>query len=320
MPQLESVNTAGRERTTAGSVGIAAGLFAHLFWGASVLFWPLLDDLPAVSILAHRMMWTCAFMLLVLLSTKRWGEVKTAFARSKTIRLLLFCAFLLAGNWGLFLWAVNSGRVIETSLGYYITPLLNVLMGRLLLGERMTRAQGMGILLAVAGVAWGLIVYGHFSWLSLVLASTFAIYGYMQKTISVEAAPSLFIETLFLTPMCIIWLLVMHPGNFGTLIGHGPGRTMLLLSTVFFTAVPLLTFSFAARHVTLTTIGVLQFVSPSINFLLAVFAMGEQVKPSDFVTFPLIWLALAIYTWDAIRRMQSLRHKVNIMDTDKGRK
>lgn len=311
MPQVESANTAGNEHTASG-IGSAAGLVAHCFWGMSVLFWPLLADLPAVSIMAHRMLWSCAFLFLVLLLTKNWGKVRAAFASAKTVRLLLFCAALLAANWGLFLWAVNSGRVIEASLGYYITPLLNVLMGRLLLGERMSRAQGLGILLAITGVAWGIIVYGHLPWIAFILATTFSIYGYMQKTISVEPAPSLFTETLFLTPLCIIWLLTMHQGDFGTFVGHGAGRTLLLLSTIFFTAVPLLLFSFAARHVTLTTIGILQFVSPSINVLLAVFVMGETAKPSDCVAFPLIWLALGIYTWDALRQMRRLRHKVKL--------
>lgn len=289
--------------------GVLAGCSAHVCWGVAVLYWPLLADLPAVSILAHRMLWSCLFVLAVLLLTRRFDEVTAAVRDGRTFFILASCACILSVNWGIFLWAVNRGNVVETSLGYYITPLLNVLMGRLWLGERVSRPQGAAILLALAGVLWGIVGYGRVPWIAFVLALSFAVYGYLQKTVRVEAAPSLFVETAVLAPCALLWLYVMHPGDLGGVVGQGPGRAMLLMGTCLFTALPLLLFSYAARHVTLATIGIVQYLSPSINFLLAVFITGEKVKPADMVTFPLIWGALAIYTWDALRTMRAMRAK-----------
>lgn len=297
--------------TRSGSLkGVLAGCSAHICWGVAVLYWPLLADLPAISILAHRMMWSCAFVLAVLLLTGRFGEVAAAVRDRRTFLALAFCACVLSLNWGVFLWAVNSGNVVETSLGYYITPLLNVLMGRLWLGERLSRAQGAAILLALLGVLWGIVGYGRVPWIAFVLALSFAVYGYLQKTVRVEAAPSLFVETAVLAPCALLWLCLAHPGDLGGIVGQGPERTLLLMGTCLFTALPLLLFSYAARHVTLATIGIVQYLSPSINFLLAVLMLGEKIKPADVVTFPLIWLALVIYTWDALRTMRAVRARV----------
>lgn len=287
--------------------GVLAGCSAHALWGVAVLYWRMLAELPAVSILAHRMAWSCLFVLAVLLLTGRLNEVKAAVRDRRTLFTLAFCACILSVNWGTFLWAVNRGNVVETSLGYFITPLLNVLMGRVLLGERLSRPQAAAILLALTGVLWGIVGYGHVPWIAFILALTFAVYGYLQKTVRVEAAPGLFVETAVLVPFALIWLTLAHPGEMGGLAGHGTGRPLLLMGTCMFTALPLLLFSYAARHVTLSTVGIVQYLSPSINFLLAVSVMGETIKPGDMVTFPLIWAALALYTWDALRSMRRLR-------------
>lgn len=287
--------------------GVLAGCSAHALWGVAVLYWRLLAELPAVTILAHRMMWSCLFVFILLLVTGRGGEVRAALAERRTLLTLCACACILSFNWGLFLWAVNRGNVVETSLGYFITPLLNVLMGRVLLGERLSRPQALAILLALAGVLWGIVGYGHVPWIAFILASTFAVYGYLQKTVRVEAAPSLFMETVVLLPFALVWLILAHPGEMGGMAGHGTMRPLLLMGTCLFTALPLLLFSYAARHITLATVGIVQYLSPSINFLLAVTVMGERIKPGDMVTFPLIWAALALYTWDALRSIRRLK-------------
>ena len=253
------------------------------------------------------MAWSCLFVLAVLIATGRTGEVRSAAAARRSLFTLACCACILSVNWGTFLWAVNRGNVVETSLGYFITPLLNVLMGRVLLGERLSRPQAAAILLALAGVLWGVVAYGHVPWIAFVLALTFAVYGYLQKTVRVEAAPGLFVETAVLLPFALLWLIFAHPGEMGGLAGHGTARPLLLMGTCLFTALPLLLFSYAARHVTLATVGIVQYLSPSINFLLAVTVMGEAIKPGDMVTFPLIWSALALYTWDALRSMRRLK-------------
>lgn len=315
MPQASSTAASAPDLSTAAPIprqadspkGVLAGCAAHVCWGVAVLYWPLLADLPAVSILAHRMLWSCVFVCVVLVLTRRFDEVAAVLRDRRTLLTLGFCACLLSLNWGVFLWAVNRGNVVETSLGYYITPLLNVLMGRVLLGERLSRPQAAAILLALAGVLWGVIGYGRVPWIGFILAVTFAVYGYLQKTVRVEAAPSLFLETAMLAPLALLWLWLAHPADLGGVWGRGAGRSLMLMGTCLFTALPLLLFSYAARHITLATIGIVQYLSPTINFLLAVLILGEHIKTADMVTFPLIWCALALYTWDAVRAMRRLK-------------
>ena len=292
---------------TGSCAGTGAGFAAHLLWGVSVLFWPLLAGLNPISIMSHRMIWTVAFLGLVLAVSRQFSAVKTAFRNRRTL-LSLFCAALLLGlNWSVYLLAVTSGHVVESSLGYFITPLLNVLMGRLLLNEKLSKAQGLSVALAFLGVTVSILAYGHIPWLGLTLALTFALYGYVQKTLRMPAAPSLFIQALMLMPAAVLWLGCTEQG-FG-IIGFGALRPILLVSTIAFTGLPLLMFGYAARNVTLATIGILQYVSPSISFLLAITVLGESMKPSDMISFPVIWLALVIYTWDAVHHLRSLKEK-----------
>ena len=285
--------------------GTGAGFAAHLLWGLAVLFWPLLGSLNPVSIMAHRMIWTVFFLGLVLAASRQFSAVKTAF-ESKRLLLSLFAAAVLLGlNWSVYLLAVTTGRIVESSLGYFITPLLNVLMGRLFLGETLSRPQAVAIALAFAGVAVSIMAYGHIPYLGFTLALSFALYGYVQKTLRMPSAPSLFVQALMLMPAALVWLAFTEPG-FG-IVGYGPLRPVLLICTIAFTGLPLLMFGYAARRVTLATIGILQYVSPSISFLLAITVLGESMKPSDMISFPVIWLALVIYTWDAIHHLRRFK-------------
>lgn len=292
---------------SASCAGTSAGLGAHLLWGVAVLFWPLFIGMNPVSIMAHRMLWTVVFLAGVLAFTGQLSHVKDAFKEKKLFLALATAALLLAGNWTLYIWGVTSGRVVESTLGYFITPLLNVLMGRLFLGEKLSRAQAVAIGLAFFAVSASIIAFGHLPWLGLVLATSFAFYGYVQKTLRMPAAASLFIQSLLLMPVALLWLLFMEEGMGMT--GHGPLHPFLLVSTVFFTGLPLMMFGYAARHVTLATIGILQYVSPSIAFVLAITVLGESIKPADMISFPIIWVALAIYTWDAIHHLHKLKEK-----------
>lgn len=290
------------------SAGTGAGLGAHFLWGFAVLFWPLLAGMNPISIMSHRMIWTMVFLGLVLAFSGQLRTVREAFRNTKTLAALFIAASLLAFNWSLYIWGVLSGRVVESTLGYFITPLLNVLMGRLFLGESLSRPQAVSILLAFCGVVASVVAYGQVPWLGLVLAATFAFYGFVQKTLTLPASSSLFIQSLILVPLALIWLAVMEEGMGMT--GHGPIRPLLLIGTIVFTGLPLLMFGYAARNVTLATIGILQYVSPSIAFLLAITVLGDSMKPSDMISFPAIWLALAIYTWDAVHQLH--RHKEKI--------
>ena len=285
--------------------GTGAGLGAHLLWGFAVLFWPLLTGMDPVSIMSHRMLWTVIFLGLVLIFTGQLHTTRGAFRSPRTLGMLFLAASLLAFNWTLYIWGILSGRVVESTLGYFITPLLNVLMGRLFLGEKLSKPQAVSILLAFGGVAASIIAYGQIPWLGLVLALSFAFYGFVQKTLQLPAASSLFIQSLMLAPAALLWLFIVEDGMGMT--GHGLMRPVLLMSTVFFTGLPLMMFGYAARHVTLATIGILQYVSPSIAFLLAITVLGESMKPSDMVSFPVIWVALAIYTWDAVHHLHKVK-------------
>ena len=292
---------------SASCAGTGAGLSAHLLWGFAVLFWPLLGTLNPVSIMAHRMIWTVAFLGIVLLAEGHMHAVKNAFQNRRTLVSLFFAAVMLGLNWTIYLFAVTTGQIVESSLGYFITPLLNVLMGRVLLGEKLSRPQGAAIALAFCGVAASVIAYGRIPWIGCTLALSFALYGYVQKTLRMDAAPSLFVQALMLMPAAVLWLGFTEPGF--AIVGYGPMRPVLLICTIAFTGMPLLLFGYAARHVTLATIGILQYVSPSIAFLLAITVLGESMKPSDMISFPVIWLALAIYTYDAIHHLRSIKEK-----------
>ena len=214
---------------------------------------------------------------------------------------------MLGLNWTIYLFAVTTGQIVESSLGYFITPLLNVLMGRVFLGEKLSRAQGAAIALAFCGVAASVIAYGRIPWIGFILALSFALYGYMQKTLRMDAAPSLFVQALMLMPAAVLWLGFTEEGF--VILSYCPWRPVLLICTIAFTGLPLLLFGYAARHVTLATIGILQYVSPSIAFVLAITVLGESMKPSDMISFPVIWLALAIYTYDALHHLRSIKEK-----------
>ena len=296
-----------KHECTASFAGTGAGLGAHLLWGFAVLFWPLLTGMDPISIMSHRMIWTAVFLAFVLAFTDQLASLREALREKKVLLPLAAAAFLLAFNWTLYIWGVTSGRVVESTLGYFITPLLNVLMGRLFLGETLSRAQAVAIGLAFLAVAASIIAFGHVPWLGLVLAISFALYGFVQKTLRMPAAASLFIQALILMPAAILWLFVMEEGMGMT--GHGILRPVLLVCTVFFTGLPLMMFGYAARRVTLATIGILQYVSPSIAFLLAVTVLGEGIKQADMISFPVIWLALAIYTWDALHHLHRTKEK-----------
>ncbi len=303
---LPFLSTHSHERI-APCAGAGAGLSAHLLWGVAVLFWPLLADMSPVSIMAHRMIWSCAFMGLLLLCTGQMRGI-LALAREPKVLFFTFCSAALLGvNWSIFLWAVNTGQVLETSLGYFITPLLNVLMGRIFLGESLSRLQALAIVLAASGVSFSIAAYGHIPLTGLSLAVTFALYGYLQKTLRVALFPGFFSQTLMLVPPALIWLIFTEQGL--GFFGHGMARQFELVCTVLFTGLPLILFGYAARHVTLATIGILQYVSPSINFLLAVAVLGESLKASDKIAFPMIWLALAIYTWDALHQFHRMKER-----------
>lgn len=280
--------------------GVAYALGAFGLWGLFPLYFKAVAAVPAPEVLSHRILWSVIFVALLLGLLRQWPAVTVAMRDRDTLLRLLGSALLIALNWLVFIWAVANDRVLEGSLGYFITPLVSVLLGRLVLGETLTRLQWLAVVLAAAGVAWMLAGVGRLPWVSLTLAATFGSYGLLRKTTSVGAAPGLFVETLLLLPLAagfLFWL-----GDDGV-FAHVSLRTDLLLAAAgLVTAVPLILFAQAARRLRLASVGLFQYITPTGQLLLAVFVFGEIFTPDHAVTFGCIWLALALYSFCAWRR------------------
>ena len=287
--------------------GLVAGVAAFVTWGIVPVYWKLLRFVPAGEILAHRFVWTCVFMVLLLSWQARWGEV---FANLRSHRTALFCAasgVAIAVNWGVFIWAVNAGHVLETSLGYFMTPLVNVLFGAIFLRERLTRLQFLSVLLATGAVLYLTLGFGRLPWIALTLCFSFGLYGLLRKVSGAAPIPGLFLETTIIVPLAFGWLFYIG-GTAGPHFGRASfGLSLLLVSTGIVTGVPLLWFAHAARHLRLTTLGFLQYLAPSCTFFLGIFVFHESFRRAQMVTFALIWIALVIFTADAVARWRSTR-------------
>jgi chloramphenicol-sensitive protein RarD len=285
--------------------GLIAAIAAFATWGLIPVYWKLLSKLPATEILAHRFVWTTAFLVGLLSWQHRWPEVREA---TRSRRALLFClasGLAISVNWLFFIWAVNVGRVIETSLGYFMTPLVNVLLGATFLRERLTRWQLVSVLLALVGVLNLTLGYGKFPWLALTLCVSFGLYGLLRKKSGVRPIPGLFLETTLLTPIAAGYLIYLQRAGNSTLSSASWSFVLLLISTGIVTGLPLVWFGHAARHLRLTTVGFLQYLSPSCSFFLGVFLYHEPFTRAHLITFIFIWVALVIFTAEAIWRWRT---------------
>ena len=275
-------------------LGLAYAFGAFGLWGVSPLYWRQLHHVPALEILMHRIVWSALFLAFFLRG--RWPALRAAASHPKTVGLLLASTALIAVNWFLYIQAIADHRVLDTSLGYYINPLVSMTLGVVVLGERMRGLQAAAAALALAGVLWIVKTHGHLPGLSLALAFTFALYGLLRKTAKADALVGLSFETFVLTVPCLLGLLWL---------GRAPvdARTWLLLAGgAGMTAVPLLWFVEAARRLDLKTMGFLQFIAPTLQFLIATFAFGEPLSRERLLSFALIWTAVALYCADAAFR------------------
>jgi chloramphenicol-sensitive protein RarD len=277
-------------------------------WGLFPLYWPLLKPAGAVEILAHRVFWSLVVMLLLVLVLGRSRHLRAVIATPRTFGILCLAALVIAVNWGTYIWGVNNGHVVETSLGYFINPLVTVLMGVVILGERLRRLQWIALGIAAVAVVGLTVEYGRPPWVALALAFSFGSYGLAKKKANVGAVESLTVETMVLVPVAagyILWLMDQGTSTFGT---EGLGHALLLTTTGIVTAVPLICFGAAATRVTLTTIGLLQYLAPTIQFALGVLLFREDMPPMRWIGFMLVWVALVIFTYEAIRnRRRQLR-------------
>lgn len=290
--------------------GFLSGIAAYLLWGLFPLYWPLLKPAGALEILSHRVAWSVLTMAAVLLATGRSPQLRAVLADRRSRRLLTLAAVVVAINWGTYIWGVNHHRVVETSLGYFINPLVTVLMGVLVLGERLRRAQWVAVAIASSAVVGLAIEYGHPPWVALVLAFSFGTYGLAKKQAGVEAVESLTFETLVLAPLAVSYLVWIGVRGQSHVIGYGIGHALLLALTGLVTAIPLLFFGAAAIRVPMTTLGLLQYLAPVLQFLLGVTFLDEKMTTMRWAGFILVWIALAIFTLESIRHQRRLKQDV----------
>src|SRR5216110_2269602 len=284
-----------------------AAVASFATWGLVPIYWKLLSRVPALEILAHRFVWTIVFLGVLLSWQKRWREVIGNLRRRPGALSCLGSGIMVGLNWLLFIWAVNIGHVLETSLGYFMTPLVNVLLGAVILRERLNSSQIASILIASVAVCILAFGYGHFPWIAVGLCTSFGLYGLLRKQSGTAAIPGLFLETLFLLPLALIYLVLL--ANRGALT-FGPSHlhlSAILTTTGVVTAVPLLWFGYAARHLRLVTIGFLQYLSPSISFILGLFVYDETFTRQHFITFLLIWIALVLVSAEAVLRWRATK-------------
>lgn len=277
-------------------VGLAYALGAFGAWGINPIYFKALRSVTATEIIAHRVIWSLLVVGALVHAGRRWGELRAAIAPAANRSVFALTTVLITINWLLFIWATHHGRLLEASLGYFINPLVNVLLGVLFLHESLTRLQKIAVALASLGVLNLVVSVGTFPWISVALALSFGTYGLLRKRVPADSTVGLFVETALLTPLALAYLVYL--GVTGTLaFAHGPvGRDVLLASAGFVTAFPLLWFVAGARRLKLATLGLVQYVAPTAQFLLAVAFYGEPFTAAHAVTFALIWISLGLYS------------------------
>lgn len=279
---------------TATRAGVLAAFGAFLCWGLFGLYFKALGAIPAAEVLAHRVLGGALFALVLLAAFGGLKELRPLVADRSVLLRLGASAVAIATNWGLFVWSVAHGRALEASLGYYIYPLVSVLLGRILLGEQLSRRQWGAVALVALGVGWQISHGSGVPWVALGLAVSFGAYGLLRKTIAVPALAGLLVETAWLAPLALAYLLVQGGGE---AVRAGGGTLVLLALAGPVTAVPLALFAYGARRLTLSTIGLMMYMNPTVQMLVAVFVLGETFTPAHAVTFGAIWVGVALYAW-----------------------
>ena len=295
--------------------GFWSGVAAYTIWGLVPLYWKLLKHVPAIQVLGHRIVWSLAVLIILVAVMRRGGRATFSGGRAtfggggatrgavsgRVVGLYAIAAALIAVNWFLYIYAVNAGFIVETSLGYYITPLVNVLFGVLFFHERMRPAQWVSIALATTGVVQLTFAYGALPWIAFGLAASFGSYGLAKKKAPLDPVEGLTLETAILAPVAILYLVLLHRTGEGAFLRTGATSDALMIGGGVVTTVPLLLFAAAVRTVPLSVIGILQYIGPTLQFLLGVFVYEEPFSHSQLIGFSIVWAALAIYAGDSLR-------------------
>ncbi len=296
-------------RADTGLAGILYALAAFGIWGLAPIYFRLIGQVPALEVVAHRVVWAVILLCLASLLKRRGRLLLAELRDARRLLFLSVTALLVSGNWLIYIWSIQNDRLLEASLGYYINPLINVLLGMLFLQERLNLRQGVAVALASIGVLNLIVALGVFPWIALSLALLFGFYGLLRKKAAIDAMVGLTVETILLTPLALAFLVVLALDGNGAFGRSDLATDLLLAGTGLMTAIPLFCFLQGARRLRLSTLGLMQYVAPSLNFLLAVVFYYEPFTWAHFVTFLFIWVALAIYSFDAFseRRAQRVR-------------
>ena len=281
-------------------VGFIYGIAAYILWGFLPLYWKLLDQIPATEILAHRILWSFVFMFAILSFNRQLKSCIEVLKDWSMIVRILCATILITINWGLYIWAVTSGRILESSMGYYMNPLIVVVLGVLILKEKLNIWQTVSLIMAAIGVCIITISYGQIPWVSLMLA----LYGLMKKTIPVGSTVGLGLETAFLTPFVLAYIIIKQASGIGALGSISTATTFILMGSGVATALPLLWFSKGAKRIPLSSIGFLQYISPTISLLLGVFVFKERFTQTHMLSFGFIWCGLIIYSISQVNQMR----------------
>ena len=285
--------------------GLLLGLGAYTLWGVLPLYFRLLASVPALEVLAQRVIWSLVLLVLVVSVMRRWRAIRTA-VNARTVAMLVASAVLIGINWLIYIWAVNNGQTLAGSLGYFINPLVNVALGVAVLGERLRKWQGVAIAVAALGVIIMAVFALNTLWISLTLAASFGVYGLVRKVVAIDSLGGLLIETLLLAPPSIAYVLIAAANGTGAM-GRSVSIDALLVVLGVVTALPLLMFAAAARRLPYSVLALLQYVAPTLQFIVAVAIFGEPLRPLHLFVFGLIWIGCAIFAWDSVRASRTAR-------------
>jgi chloramphenicol-sensitive protein RarD len=290
------------------NLGLIYALAAYAWWGVIPIFWKQLSHVDSIEIVMHRMVWSCVLVSLLIVISRQWKEFKVLFLQPKLLFKLFVASALVSINWAVFIWAVNTGHLVETSLGYFMNPLISVVLGVVLFGESLRRGQVVALSIAALGVIYLVISYGALPWISLVLAISFSLYSAAKKSISVPATHGLAIETMFFFIPASVYLFYIQTQGSGQFF-DGPSNGWLLILGGLFTLIPLVLFAAAAKRVSMTALGMTQYIGPTLQLLIGVFLYGESFGSQTMIAFGCMWLALGIYSVDQMRHQNSLRRR-----------
>jgi len=286
-----------------------AAIVAYVFWGTFGLYFKALDNIAAPEILAHRITWSLAFLSVIVFAKKLWHEVLTILLNPKKLAIFIVSAILISINWGIFIYSIVSGQALEGSMGYFIMPLVAVILGGVFFGEKFSTPQSIAILLALSGVGYQVWVYGKLPWIALTLATTFGFYGMLRKKAPADSVVGLFVETLLITPFAVVYMAYLYTNGAFQFLNADLTEQAFLLIAGPITAIPLILFTFGARKLRYSTAGLLQYINPTCQFLVAIFLFKEEFDVQNLITFGLIWAGLALYSQNTL--MQSRRNKAS---------